>query len=170
LSVIKEFVKLTFIRYKQIVRFIRIDDEQIWNIEYDNFMKMQRINTKRIVSYTSVQNSLAVGLGFGQKFKPDPRVGQIRQPNPRVGQPEPEETEPVTYNFLGFGQKSFSKPESWTEILVQPEDWIGSGCPTCPKPNPAATLVQNEKIERFKKVLIMKLRTLCIQTILSCEL
>jgi hypothetical protein len=52
-----------------------------------------------------ILNSLALGLGFGQKFKPDPRVGQIRQPNPRVGQP-------VTYNFLGFGQKSFSKPES----------------------------------------------------------
>jgi hypothetical protein len=66
--------------------------------------------------------SLAVELGFGQMFKSDPRVGQIRQPNPRVGQPEPEETEPVTYNFLGFGQKSLSKPASWTEILVQPED------------------------------------------------
>jgi hypothetical protein len=83
--------------------------------------------------------SLAVGLGFGQKFKPDPRVGQ----------PEPEETEPVTYKFLGFGQKSLSKPESWTEILVQPEDWIGSGCPTCPKPNPAATL----RLEKFFLIL-----------------
>jgi hypothetical protein len=79
-------------------------------------------------------------LGFGQKFKPDPRIGQIRQPNPRVGQPESEETEPVTYKFLGFGQKLLSKPESWTEILVQPEDWIESGSPTCPKLNPAVTL------------------------------
>jgi hypothetical protein len=66
--------------------------------------------------------SLTVELGFEQKFKPDPRVGQIRQPNPRVGQLEPEETEPVTYKFLGFGQKILSKPESRTEILVQPED------------------------------------------------
>ncbi len=66
--------------------------------------------------------SLAVELGFGQKFKPDPRVGQIRQPNPRVGQPEPEEIELVTYKFLGLRQKSLSKPESWTKILVQPED------------------------------------------------
>ncbi len=72
-----------------------------------------------------IETSLAVELGFGQKFKPDPRVGQIRQPNPRVEQPEPEETEPVTYSFLGFGQKSLPKPESWTEILVQPENWIG---------------------------------------------
>jgi hypothetical protein len=84
--------------------------------------------------------SLAVELGFGQKFKPDPRVGQIRQPNPRVEQPESEETEPVTYKFLGFGQKILFKPESWTEIFVQPEDWIGSGCSTCSKPNPAVTL------------------------------
>jgi hypothetical protein len=83
LSVIKKFVKLTFTQYEQIVRFIRINDEQTLSIEYDNFMKMRKINTKRIVSYTSTQN---------------------------------------------------------------------------------------EKIERFKKVLIMKSRTLCIQTILSCEL
>jgi hypothetical protein len=39
----------------------------------------------------TVANSLAVGLGFGQKFKPDPRVGvrpgwtdQSSQPDPRV--------------------------------------------------------------------------------------
>ncbi len=66
--------------------------------------------------------SLAVELGFGQKFKPNPRVGQIRQHNSRVRQPEPEETELVTYKFLGLGQKSLFKPESWTEILVQSED------------------------------------------------
>jgi hypothetical protein len=47
---------MTLIQYEQIVRFIRIDDEQILNIEYDNFMKMRKINTKRIVSYTSIQN------------------------------------------------------------------------------------------------------------------
>jgi hypothetical protein len=80
---IKKFVKLTLTRYEQIVRFIRIDDEQILSIEYDNFMKMRDISTKRIVSYTSVQN---------------------------------------------------------------------------------------EKIERFERVLIMKSRALRIQTILSCEL
>jgi hypothetical protein len=56
LSVIKKFVKLTLTRYEQIVRFIRIDDEQILKIEYENFMKMRRISTKRIVSYTSIQN------------------------------------------------------------------------------------------------------------------
>jgi hypothetical protein len=56
--------------------------------------------------------SLTVGLGFGQKFKPDPRVGQTRQPNPWVEQPELDETEPVTYKFLGFEQKFLFKPES----------------------------------------------------------
>jgi hypothetical protein len=56
LFVIKKLVKLIFIRYEQIVRFIRIDDEQILNIEYDNFMKLRRIITKRIVSYTLIQN------------------------------------------------------------------------------------------------------------------
>jgi hypothetical protein len=56
LSVIKKFVKLTLTRYEQIVRFIRINDEQILNIEYENFMKMREISTKRIVSYTSTQN------------------------------------------------------------------------------------------------------------------
>ncbi len=83
LSIIKKFVKLTLIRYEQIVRFIRINDEQILNIEYDNFMKMRKISTKRIVSYT---------------------------------------------------------------------------------------LTQNEKIERFERILIMKSRALRIQTTLSCEL
>jgi hypothetical protein len=34
-----------------------------------------------------------------------------------------------------------SKPESWTEILVQPENWIGSGCSTCSKLNSAVTLM-----------------------------
>jgi hypothetical protein len=80
-------------------------------------------------------------LGFGQKFKLDPRVEQIRQPNPRVEQPEPEETEPVTYKFLGFEQKLLFKPDSWTKILVQSEDWIGSDCSTCPKFNSAITLI-----------------------------
>ncbi len=56
LSMIKKFVKLTLTRYEQIVRFIRINDEQILSIKYENFMKMREINTKRIVSYTSTQN------------------------------------------------------------------------------------------------------------------
>jgi hypothetical protein len=56
LSVIKKFVKLTLIRYEQIVRFIRIYDELILNIEHENFMKMRKISTKRIVSYTLTQN------------------------------------------------------------------------------------------------------------------
>jgi hypothetical protein len=42
-----------------------------------------------------------------------------------------------------------SKPESWTEILVQPEHWIGSGCPTCPKSNPATTLIDIRDHSRF---------------------
>jgi hypothetical protein len=53
---IKKFVKLTFIRYEQIVRFIRINNEQILSIEYENFMKMRKISTKQIVLYTSIQN------------------------------------------------------------------------------------------------------------------
>jgi hypothetical protein len=48
----------------------------------------------------AIESSLAVGLGFGQKLKPDPWVGQIRQPNPRIGQLEFKETELVTYKFL----------------------------------------------------------------------
>jgi hypothetical protein len=56
LSMIKKFVKLTLTRYEQIVRFIRINDEQILSIEYENFMKMRKIRTKRIVSYTLIQN------------------------------------------------------------------------------------------------------------------
>ncbi len=107
----------------------------------NDFIITIMFNSMIMIIKCLILSSLAVGLGFGQKFKPDPRVEQIRQPNPRVGQPEPEETEPVTYKFLGFEQKLLSKPESWTEILVQPEDWIGSGCPTCPKSNPAVTLI-----------------------------
>jgi hypothetical protein len=60
----------------------------------------------------NVLRSLNVELSFGQKFKPDPRVGQIRQPNSRVEQPELEETELVTYKFLGLEQKSLFKLES----------------------------------------------------------
>jgi hypothetical protein len=56
LLIIKKFVKLTFIRYEQIVWFIRINNKQILSIEYENFIKMRRNNTKWIVSYMSTQN------------------------------------------------------------------------------------------------------------------
>jgi hypothetical protein len=56
LSMIREFLKTTRIRYDQIVRFIRMNDERILEFEYRNFMKMRRIITKRFVSYTSSQN------------------------------------------------------------------------------------------------------------------
>jgi hypothetical protein len=53
LSIIKKFVKMTIIKFDQIVRFIWIDDEQTLSIKYENFMKLKKIFTKRIVSYTS---------------------------------------------------------------------------------------------------------------------
>jgi hypothetical protein len=53
LSMIREFLKTIRIRYDQIVRFIRMNDERILRFEYRNFMKMRRIVTKRFVSYTS---------------------------------------------------------------------------------------------------------------------
>jgi hypothetical protein len=56
LSMIREFLKTIRIRYDQIVRFIRMNDERILEFEYRNFMKMRRITTKRFVSYTSSQN------------------------------------------------------------------------------------------------------------------
>jgi hypothetical protein len=85
--------------------------------------------------------SLIVELSFEQKFKLDPRIEQTRQLNPWIEQLELDETELVTYKFLGFEQKSLFKPESWTEILVQLEDWIESSCSICSKPNSAATLL-----------------------------
>jgi hypothetical protein len=54
--------------------------------------------------------SLAVELGFGQKFKSDPRVEKIRQLNSRIEQLELEEIESVTYKFLGFEQKLLFNP------------------------------------------------------------
>ncbi len=56
LSMIREFLKTTQIRYDQIVRFIRMNDERILKFEYRDFMKMRKIVTKRFVSYTSSQN------------------------------------------------------------------------------------------------------------------
>jgi hypothetical protein len=56
LSMIREFLKTTRIRYDQIVRFIKMNDERILRFEYRDFMKLRRIATKRFVSYTSSQN------------------------------------------------------------------------------------------------------------------
>jgi hypothetical protein len=56
LSMIREFLKTIQIRYDQIVRFIRMNDERILRFEYRDLMKMRRIVTKRFASYTSFQN------------------------------------------------------------------------------------------------------------------
>jgi hypothetical protein len=56
LSVIREFLRTIRIRYDQIVRFIRMNDERILKFEYREFMKLRKIVTKRFVSYTSFQN------------------------------------------------------------------------------------------------------------------
>jgi hypothetical protein len=56
LSMIREFLKTIRIRYDQIVRFIRMNNERILRFEYRDFMKMRKIVTKRFVSYTSFQN------------------------------------------------------------------------------------------------------------------
>jgi hypothetical protein len=56
LSMIREFLKTTRIRYDQIVRFIRMNDERILRFEYEDFMKLRKIVTKRFASYTSFQN------------------------------------------------------------------------------------------------------------------
>jgi hypothetical protein len=53
---IREFLKTIRIRYNQIVRFIRMNDERILKFEYRDFMKMRKIATKRFVSYTLFQN------------------------------------------------------------------------------------------------------------------
>jgi hypothetical protein len=55
-SMIRAFLKTIQIRYDQIVRFIRINDERTFEFEYRNFMKLRKIVTKRFVSYTSLQN------------------------------------------------------------------------------------------------------------------
>jgi hypothetical protein len=56
LSVIREFLRTIRIRYDQIVRFIKMNDERILRFEYREFMKLRRIVTKRFASYTSSQN------------------------------------------------------------------------------------------------------------------
>ncbi len=104
-------------------------------------------------SYT--ESSLVVELNFEQKFKLDPRIEQIRQLNSWIEQLEFEETEFVTYKFLGFEQKLLFKLESWTEILVQLENWIESSYSTCSKLNSATTL--NERKKRFSKLSYKKI-------------
>jgi hypothetical protein len=56
LLIIREFLKTIRIRYDQIVRFIRMNDEHILRFEYREFMKLRKIVTKWFVSYTSSQN------------------------------------------------------------------------------------------------------------------
>jgi flagellar motility protein MotE (MotC chaperone) len=56
LSMIREFLKTIRIRYEQIVRFIRMNDERTLKFKYRKFMKLREIITKRFVSYTSSQN------------------------------------------------------------------------------------------------------------------
>jgi hypothetical protein len=56
LSMIREFLKTIQIKYDQIVRFIRMNDERILRFEYQEFMKLRKIVTKRFASYTSSQN------------------------------------------------------------------------------------------------------------------
>jgi hypothetical protein len=53
---IREFLKTIRIRYDQIVRFIRMNDERILEFEYREFMKLRRIATKRSAPYTPSQN------------------------------------------------------------------------------------------------------------------
>ncbi len=56
LSMIREFLKTIWIRYDQIIWFIRMNDERTLEFEYRDFMKMRKITTKRFVSYMSSQN------------------------------------------------------------------------------------------------------------------
>jgi hypothetical protein len=53
---IREFLKTIRIRYDQIVRFIKMNDERILEFEYRDFMKLRKIVTKWFASYTSSQN------------------------------------------------------------------------------------------------------------------
>jgi hypothetical protein len=56
-SMIREFLKTIRIRYDQIVRFKKMNDERTLRFEYRQFMKLRKIVTKRFVSYTSSQNN-----------------------------------------------------------------------------------------------------------------
>jgi hypothetical protein len=55
-SMIREFLKTIRIRYNQLVRFIKMNDERILRFKYQKFMKLRKIVTKRFISYTSFQN------------------------------------------------------------------------------------------------------------------
>jgi hypothetical protein len=55
LSMIREFFKTIQIKYDQIVRFIKMNDERILKFEYREFMKLRKIVTKRFALYTSSQ-------------------------------------------------------------------------------------------------------------------
>jgi hypothetical protein len=56
LSMIREFLKTIWIRYDQIVRFIKMNDEHILRFKYREFMKLRKIVTKWFISYTLFQN------------------------------------------------------------------------------------------------------------------
>ncbi len=56
LSIIREFLKTIRIKYDQIVRLIKMNDERILKFEYREFMKLRKIVTKWFFSYTSSQN------------------------------------------------------------------------------------------------------------------
>jgi hypothetical protein len=64
-------------------------------------------------------------LGFGQKFKPDPRVRQIRQPNPRVDSPNPKKPSPSHTIFSGLDKNLCPNPRVGQKFLSNPR--IGSG-------------------------------------------
>jgi hypothetical protein len=55
-SIIREFLKMIRIKYDQIVRFIKINNERILRFKYREFIKLRKIVTKRFVLYTSSQN------------------------------------------------------------------------------------------------------------------
>jgi hypothetical protein len=56
LSMIREFLKTIWIKYDQIIRFIKMNDERILKFEYQKFMKLRKIVTKWFVLYTLSQN------------------------------------------------------------------------------------------------------------------
>jgi hypothetical protein len=57
LSMIREFLKTIWIKYDQIVRFIKMNDERTLKFKYREFMKLRRIVTKRFALYKSSQNN-----------------------------------------------------------------------------------------------------------------
>ncbi len=53
---IRELLKTIRVKYNQIVRFIRMNNERSLKFEYREFMKLREIVKKQFVSYTSSQN------------------------------------------------------------------------------------------------------------------